>query len=87
MNMKRLILIGIINEAEIDKVIEIKDHNYISNVKFFYTPSEKWYSWRAETLSSYNKRIIYPMNNTSDILTFKTLNGARRNFIKRYLGE
>lgn len=50
MDMQRFINIGIVNEAEVDKTIEIKNNNYINSVTFFYEKSESWFSWRAGVL-------------------------------------
>lgn len=74
-------------QANIDIKIDLENHSYISNVKFFFTPSENWYSWSAETTSQYNRRIIYPSANNENIKIFKTLAGAKRNFIKNYLNN
>jgi hypothetical protein len=52
-------------------------------LKFDYNKPKNWYSYVAY----YRQQRGYytPMRNTSYILTFKTLAGAKRNFIKKFL--
>ena len=75
------VMIKQIIEAPLDMNIFLVSHSYIKTVKFFYQIGENFFSWRAEA----KYHTIYPMKNTTDILTFKTLNGAKRNFIRGYL--
>jgi len=80
-------------EAKINEEI-ILDHNYLEKVKFEYMPNssdeyvrEHPYSWVAYTISSYSHRTIFPMRNSTYVTFFKTLIGAKRNFIRNYLKE
>ena len=68
-------------QAEVNTKVELNNHRHIRKVEFFYTISEKWYSWRAYT----DNRSFYPSASSENIKTFKTLAGAKRNFIKGYL--
>lgn len=77
--------------AKIDEEI-ILDHDYIEKVRFDFRPNsmdefvrEHPYSWVAYTTSSYSHRTIFPMRNSTYVSFFKTLAGAKRNFIKNYL--
>jgi hypothetical protein len=79
--------------AKIDEEI-ILNHDYIEKVRFKdFTNScdnyvrEHPYSWVAYTTSTYSHRTIFPMRNSTYVSFFKTLIGAKRNFIKNYLKE
>ena len=70
------------------------EHYYIKKIRFNFCPNsideyvrEHPYSWVAYTTSSYNNRVIFPMRNSNYVNFFKTLEGAKRNFIRTYLKE
>jgi hypothetical protein len=79
--------------AKINEEI-ILDYNYIEKIKFNYTPNsisvyirEHPYTWVAYTNTEYYHRTVFPMRNSVYVSFFKTLAGAKRNFIKTYLKE
>lgn len=72
----------------------ILDNFYIAEVRFDYMPNssdefvrEHPYSWVAYTTSAYSHRTIFPMKTGQYVNFFKTLIGAKRNFIRTYLKE
>jgi len=82
-----------VSNAKINEEI-ILDHDYIEKVRFNYMPNsideyirEHPYSWVAYTTSAYSHRTIFPMKSGQIVNFFKTLMGAKRNFIKGYLKE
>jgi len=85
---ERYILIGLINEAKINQEINLSEynHDYLSLVKFDFT-KELGYSWHGECNSPYSYRPVFPLVNSNYVKFFKTLKGAKRNFIKQYLKE
>lgn len=79
-----------IENANINEEIEINDY-YIKNVKFTQENSKPnryneetrgKYSWIAKLTDYYSYRTIFPERNNY-VLFFKTLKGAKKNFIKR----
>lgn len=86
---KKAELIKRIMEADIDEDVDLSDlHPYWKVVCFDYTKSElrltddAGYCWRAASKSS-SYIGVYPMRNTQYVQLFKTLKGAKRNFIRR----
>jgi len=78
-------------KAKPEEEILIK-HDYIEKVRFFSNSSDEYvrehlYSWVAYTTSEYYHRTIFPMRNSTYVAFFKTLEGAKRNFIRVYLKE
>ena len=77
--------------AKLDEKIILSKHEYINNVTFTREPHTSMditvrgkYSWVAYGKSS-TWRSIFPMKNTTYVKFFKTLLGAKRNFIRIYL--
>ena len=82
-------LINRIMEADINEDVDLSDiHPYWKTVRFDYSKSElrlndgAGYCWRAASKSSPYIG-VYPMRNSQYVQIFKTLNGAKRNFIRR----
>ena len=86
---------------DIDKVLNSKvneemflDNSFIYKVKFeietlLTEPKYKngtYYSWTAYSQSQ-KWRCFFPMKDTNYVKFFKTLNGAKRNFIRTYLSK
>jgi hypothetical protein len=96
-DIRRFKNIGLIQEAKIDEEI-ILEHHYIYKVKFTLerlSQNEEKYSagdyylWIAYSINQ-KWNSIYPMLTYGIggyVKLFKTLSGAKRNFIKRYLKE
>lgn len=91
---KRQIITKEINNAKLDERIDLGkyNHSYLSEVRFEQTPmtslyyeTRGLYSWVAHTNSMYSHRTVFPMKNTTYVKFFKTLKGAKRNFIKSYI--
>ena len=77
-------LIKIINNLAYPKKIEIAEwFGEFDWIEFEYYKSENYFTWSMARRMS--NRIITPMKNSQYILTFKTLEGAKRNFIKQHL--
>lgn len=88
-------IIKIIDNTKINKKINFKklEHNYLKQVYF-----DSWehitnknvklitYYWIAQT---HALRTVFPMKNTTSnyVKFFKTLKGAKTNFIKEYIKE
>lgn len=73
-------IIDRINEAQVNEQIDVSDSVYFKTVKFTYD-KELGYSWAGD--SKINPRAIFPMASIHNVKFFKTLAGAKRNFIKR----
>ena len=69
-----------INSAEAGERVDVSGTKYYSVLDFWYD-KELGYSWCAE--SKANSRSIRPMASQYNIQFWKTLAGAKRNFIKR----
>lgn len=93
---KRQTMIEVINYAKLNERIDLGkyNHNYLSEVRFekepersgfYYSPEAGLYSWVAYTNSKCFHRTVFPMKNTNYVKFFKTLKGAKRNFIKGYI--
>lgn len=57
------------------------NHYAFRSIEFDITDGE--YCWCARTHYNYGGGLTFPMKSTHLVRTFKTLNGAKRNFIKR----
>ncbi len=89
------ILLKKIENIEIEEEIYLGDfkHYYLEDVKFTQEPIRAndcenlngKYSWVAHCNREYSHRIVFPMRNTNYVAFFKTLKGAKRNFIKGYI--
>ena len=89
-------LIKIIMKTNINEKINLEKlgHRYLEYVRF-----DSWehskdkeisqtpYSWVAQTNSMYYHRTVFPMRTSTYVKFFKTLIGAKRNFIGCYLKE
>lgn len=91
---KRTIIIKKINNIKLNEKIPLEElgHTYLKYVYFDQTSltsldyeTRGKYSWVAETNSMYSHRTIFPMRNYNYVKFFKTLKGAKRNFIKSYI--
>ena len=91
---KRATMIETINYAKIGEQINLKKlgHDYFQYVGFeSYENStdreirQSPYSWVAQTNSEYSYRTVFPMKTSTYVKFFKTLKGAKRNFIKSYI--
>ncbi len=78
-------------EAKINVKIDLKNIEavFLDDVEFdqnsndsIYRESRGLYSWSAHYD---NWRNVFPMKDANYVKEFKTLNGAKRNFIKSYL--
>jgi len=83
-----------VNIVKIGEQINLKElgHNYLEYVRFeSYENStdreirQSPYSWVAQTNSEYSHRTVFPMRTSTYVKFFKTLKGAKRNFIKSYI--
>ncbi len=91
-NKKRLI--NTINNIDINKELSLTEfeHKYIASIKFTQEPirDNDWenlngkYSWVAK--STYH-RYIFPLRNSNYVSFFKTLQGAKRNFIRTHIKD
>jgi hypothetical protein len=79
----------IIDRAEENEHIDLSCFEWkFKSIKFDYQKSENWYSYTAYWNKNTGHSNYYsPSKNSQDILTFKTLAGAKRNFIKRFLNK
>jgi len=77
----------IIENASKNEQIDLSCFEWIfKSVRFDYQKSENWYSYSAYYREDIKHPSYYtPSKNSNYILTFKTLAGAKRNFIKRFL--
>ena len=71
-----------------EQLIELIEHSYLKSVKFTQErqhgyETDNMYSWIAK--SEQRVGCIFPMRNSEYVKFFKTLKGAKRNFIRRYL--
>lgn len=91
---KRRILIERINNAKLEERLDLRkyNHSYLSEVRFEQTSitsmdyeTRGLYSWVAYTNSMYSHRTVFPMRTSTYVKFFKTLKGAKRNFIKSYI--
>lgn len=69
-----------INSAEVGDRVDVSETKYYSVLDFWYD-KELGYSWCAGSKTS--SRSIRPMASQYNIKFFKTLAGAKKNFIKR----
>lgn len=95
--MKQADYIQILAHIEIAKIgarIDLKKfgHSYLQYVKFESWEhstdrdrKEKPYSWVAQTNSMYSHRTVFPTKSINYVKFFKTLKGAKRNFLKSYI--
>ena len=67
-------------EAELEKEILLPENSYYFKVRF--THDSSGYSWVAYG-GTERWRAYYPMKDGNYVKFFKTLNGAKRNFIKK----
>ena len=84
--------IKIMNSKLETKVFLLK-HTYMNDVTFEQEPPASMdletrgkYSWVAHAKST-TWRSIYPMQTNTYVKYFKTLNGAKRNFIKTHINK
>jgi len=88
MNQKeKIMILALIEKAKSEERIKLKGHSYLKEVRFIFedvTIGDKtyFYSWVAHTT---NNRIVFPMASVHNVKFFKTLKGAKRNFIKNYI--
>lgn len=77
-------MIEAINNAKVNEDIDVSESESFKIVSFSYE-KELGYTWMALTKKGTNKRgyPIHPMASTRNVKFFKTLAGAKRNFIKR----
>lgn len=91
---KRIVIVTKINNAKTGEQINLEKLgvNYIEYVRFeSYEHStdreirQRPYSWVAQTNSMYSHITVFPMRTSNYVKFFKTLKGAKRNFIKGYI--
>lgn len=74
-------LVERIMEVWIREIVDLSTlHDHFTEVSFTYNRHEG-YSWIART--KYGVNLVFPSQSSQEIKTFKTLNGAKRNFIRR----
>jgi len=74
-------LIKHIMEADLYETVDLsKLHNHFTEIRFTYDRYEG-YSWTA--LTKYGVNLVFPSQSSREYKTFKRLNGAKRNFIRR----
>jgi hypothetical protein len=83
-------LISAINAATVDQKIELEtsDH-FFKWVEFEYDKYEDEFCWTAERSWKNTERVgyVFPSKSSNIVKSFKTLKGAKRNFIKSYMVE
>ena len=87
---KRMMIIEKINNVKLGEKILLKQYGHILDYVYFdqtplstlYFEERGLYSWVAQTDGW---RSVFPMKNTTYVKFFKTLKGAKRNFIKLYI--
>lgn len=89
MKMNRIELIELINKIEPNINIELEEFGYIFKWIKFEKNSDGTFCWSAERSYKNDGSVgyVFPMLNVSMVKSFKTLKGAKRNFIKHYLAE
>jgi len=84
-------LIERIMSAKVDEIINLKEYDLgLTSVEFDQNPLDTYiaadrglYSWVAKR----GWRCEFPMKDSQYVKQFKTLNGAKRNFINSYLKD
>lgn len=70
-----------IMNAELNTNVDVPAISAFKTVRFTYDDT-LGYTWVAQTKHDY-VRNVWPMRTVHDVKFFKTLSGAKRNFIKR----
>jgi hypothetical protein len=75
-------------KAELNERIFL-NHDYISEFRTDHTPNrEKPYSWVAVATRSYSSRTIFPLTyGGNQVVFFKSIKAAKRNFLKHYYSK
>ena len=71
-----------ITSARLDERISLSDISSLESVEFYKAISEDWFSWRAVPKYPASLLTIRPKASVGRIKTWKTLEGAKRNFLK-----
>ena len=86
MNVKQIEFKLLIEEATLNTKIDLEQRGHCLKWVCFsqYNGNYEWIaerSWKNSQSSGY----VYPLKNSLDVKTFKTLKEAKRNFIKRWI--
>jgi hypothetical protein len=77
-----------IDNAKIDEVIVLEGHSYLKDVTFDFNKEGVfgYYSYVMHSKTNY-WRADFPLRDSNNVMTWKTLNGAKKHFINHYLKD
>jgi len=83
--MNKYELINTIWHLPLNKKIDI-NFKHLKSIRFYtqLIDSKQQYSWACDT-APHHGMYVFPMRSRNYVKLFKTLKGAKRNFINRYL--